>query len=225
MRTLSIRRGVLVLAACMAVASASFMLSLNHTSVAHVLFLQALSPLVAALLGAKLIGERPRLLTLLAMLIAIGGVVVMVNGRGGGSELGDGLALLTAIAFAVVLVVARHDRGVSTPTAICLSQLMIVIVFAPFASLRSVPLDQVGWLALMGWGQVMLGTLFFSLAARHIPAAEIALIFLIEIVLGPLWTWIGVSERPSTATLVGGGVVLIAIVLQIGAGRSARLET
>lgn len=216
----SVRRDVLFVAACMAVANASFMLSLNHTSVAHVLFFQALSPLVAALLGAKLIGERPGLLTSIAMLIAIGGVVVMVGGPGGGSELGNGLALLTAIAFAVVLVVARRHRGVSMPTAICLSQLLVVIVFAPFASLGSVPLPQVGWLALLGAGQVTLGTLFFALAARHVPAAEMALIFLLEVVLGPLWAWIGVSEQPSAATLIGGGIVLIAVVLQIGARRS-----
>lgn len=218
---MSVRRGVLLVAACMAVANACFMLSLNHTSVAHVLFFQALSPLVAALLGAKLIGERPGLLTSLAMLIAIGGVVVMVGGPGGGSELGNGLALLTSIAFAIVLVVGRRDRGVSMPTAICISQLMVVIAFAPFANLRGVPAGQMGWLALMGAGQVTLGTLFFALAARHVPAAEMALIFLLEVVLGPLWVWIGVSEAPSAATLIGGGIVLVAVVLQIGARRSA----
>jgi drug/metabolite transporter (DMT)-like permease len=218
---MSVRRGVLLVAACMAVANASFMLSLNHTSVAHVLFFQALSPLAAALLGAKLIGERPSLLTSIAMAIAIAGVVVMVGGPGGGSQLGNGLALLTAVAFAIVLVVGRRHRGVSMPAAICISQLMVVIAFAPFASLGSVPAGQVGWLGLMGAGQVMLGTLFFALAARHVPAAEMALIFLLEVVLGPLWVWIGVSEAPSAATLVGGGIVLIAVVLQIGARRAA----
>jgi drug/metabolite transporter (DMT)-like permease len=213
--------GVLLVAACMAVASASFLLALNHTSVAHVLFFQALSPLVAALLSAKLLGERPSLLTSLAMLIAIGGVVVMVGGPGGGSELGNGLALLTAVVFAIVLVVARRHRGVSMPSAICISQMMVLIAFVPFADLGSVSLGQVGWLALLGACQITLGTLFFALAARHVAAAEMALIFLLEVVLGPLWVWIGVSEAPSAATLVGGGIVLIAVVLQIGARRSA----
>lgn len=217
----SIRRGALLLAACMAVANASFMLSLNNTSVAHVLFFQALSPLVAALLGAKIVGERPSLASSLAMLIALGGVVVMVGGPGGGSELGNGLALLTAIAFAVVLVVARRHRGVSMPSAICLSQMMVVLAFAPFSKLGSVPIGQLGWLALLGAGQVTLGTLFFALAARHVPAAEMALIFLLEVVLGPLWAWIVVSEQLSATTLVGGGIVLVAVVLQIGARRGA----
>lgn len=221
---LGLGRGALIVSAFMAVANASFLLALNHASVAHVLFFQALSPLVAALLGARLVGERPSRATLLAMLLAVGGVVVMVGGPGGGSELGNGLAALTAVAFAIVLVVARQHKGVSMPAAICLSQLLIVIAFGPFSAPAHLPSAQVGWLALLGAGQVALGTLFFALAARHVPAAEMGLIFLLEIVLGPLWTWLGVGEQPSVATLIGGAIVLVAVVLQIGARRGAAEE-
>lgn len=217
----SVGLGGLVVTVCMATAAASFMLSLNNTSVAHVLFFQALAPLVAVLLGAKLVGERPGPATVLAMLLAVGGVVVMIGGPRGGSALGNGLALLTAIAFASVLVAARRYRRVSMPAAIGLSQLLVVIAFGPFSQPGHLSLGQVGWLALLGAGQVALGTLFFAMAARRVPAAELALLFLLEIVLGPLWTWIGVGERPSAATLVGGGIVLVAVVLQIGARRSA----
>jgi drug/metabolite transporter (DMT)-like permease len=215
----SIGRGGLILAVCMSVASACFMLALNHTSVAHVLFFQALSPLVAALLAAKLIGERPDLRTLMAMLLAVAGVIVMVGGPGGGNELGNGLALLTAVAFAVIIVVSRWHRDISMPSAICLSQLFVVLAFAPFAGTAHLGLANVGWLAAFGIGQIALGTMLFALAARSVPAAELALIFLLEVVLGPLWTWIGLGEQLSAATLVGGSVVLAAVVLQIGARR------
>jgi drug/metabolite transporter (DMT)-like permease len=213
--------GGLVVTASMAVANASFMLSLNHATVAHVLFFQALAPLVAALLGARFVGERPRPVTTIAMLLAVGGVVVMVGGPGGGSGLGNGLALLTAVAFAVVIVAARRYPGVSTPAAICLSQLLVVIAFAPLSHPAHVAAGQLGWLALLGAGQVALGTLLFAMAARRVPAAELALIFLLEVVLGPLWTWVGVGERPSATTLLGGAIVLAAVVLQIGARRGS----
>jgi drug/metabolite transporter (DMT)-like permease len=221
---ISIRRVTLLLAACMAIANASFMLSLNNTSVAHVLFFQALSPLVAALLGAKLVKERPSPATTIAMLVAVGGVIVMVGGPGGGSAIGDGLSLLTAVAFAIVIVASRRYEGVSTAMAICVSQLMIMIAFGPFSDLGHVSSSQIGWLALLGAGQVTLGTLFFALAARRVPAAEMALIFVLEIVLGPLWVWVGAGERPSEATLLGGGIVLIAVLLQIGTRRSSTQE-
>lgn len=216
--------GGLMLAAAMAVANGAFMLSLNHATVAHVLFFQALAPLVAALLGAKLVGERPGIATTIAMLLALSGVVVMVGGPGGGSELGNGLALLTAVAFAVVIVAARRYDGVSTAAAICVSQLLVVIAFGPLSQPGDVPAGQLGWLALLGAGQVTLGTLFFAMAARRVPAAELALIFLLEIVLGPLWTWIGIGEQPSVATLLGGGIVLTAVVLQIGVRRGSAQE-
>ncbi len=215
--------GGLVVAASMAVANASFMLSLNHASVAHVLFFQALAPLVAALLGAKLVGERPRPVTVAAMLLALGGVVVMVGGPGGGSALGNGLALLTAVAFAVVIVAARGYPRVSTPAAICLSQLLVVVAFAPLSRPAHVDVGQWGWLALLGVCQVALGTLLFAQAARRVPAAELALIFLLEVVLGPLWTWLGVGESPSATTLLGGAIVLVAVALQIGARRDRRV--
>jgi len=59
-----------------------------------------------------------------------------------------------------------------------------------------------------------LGLAFLTIGARLIPAAEVALITLLEVVLGPLWVWIALAERPSAATLVGGGVVMGAVVLQ-----------
>jgi drug/metabolite transporter (DMT)-like permease len=150
-------------------------------------------------------------------------VVVMVGGPGGG-ELGNGLALLTAVAFAAIIVVSRRYRDVSVPSAICLAQLLVVLAFAPFVQTAHLGLADMGWLALFGIGQITLGTVLFALAARSVPAAELALIFLLEVILGPLWTWIGLGEQLNAATLVGGAVVVVAVVLQIGARRDSTQE-
>ncbi len=67
---------------------------------------------------------------------------------------------------------------------------------------------------MLGFGQIGLGLIFLSIGGRLIPAAEVALITLLEVVLGPLWAWIFVSESPPAATLMGGAIVLGAVVLQ-----------
>ena len=69
---------------------------------------------------------------------------------------------------------------------------------------------------MLGVGQIGLGLAFLTIGARLIPAAEVALITLLEIVLGPLWVWLALSERPSTTTLAGGAVVVAAVALQAG---------
>jgi drug/metabolite transporter (DMT)-like permease len=210
------RRGALLGAGSMAVANAGFIIALNYASVAHVLVLQSIAPLVAAGLGVIVLGERLSLRTVCAMAVALGGIVVMVGAPGGGPVIGDGLALLTGVAFALVIVVARRYRGVSMAPAMALAQLLAVVVFGPFAQFSHLSWADVGWLALLGIGQVGLGAIFFILAARYIPSSEMAMIFLLEVVLGPLWTWIALSETPNVATLAGGATVILAVAAQVG---------
>ena len=75
-------------------------------------------------------------------------------------------------------------------------------------------------MVILGVGQMGLGLAFLTLGARLIPAAEVALITLLEIVLAPLWVWLTISETPATATLVGGVVLIAAVILQVGGEES-----
>jgi drug/metabolite transporter (DMT)-like permease len=98
--------------------------------------------------------------------------------------------------------------------ATCLSQVLVVLAVGPFAHPLAPNATDIGLLALLGVGQIGLGFVFLTIGGRLIPAGEVALITLLEIVLGPLWVWLFLSERPATATLVGGAVVLAAVLLQ-----------
>ena len=177
-------------AACVAVASGSFIVALNHTTVAHVLFIQAMAPVLAALLAWLALGEPVSTRTAVAMGVAIAGVALMVGGPGGGSLLGDGLSLLMALAFAVSIVISRHRRDVSMLPATCLAQIFLVVAFLPFAAPGGMPGDDLVALAALGAGQIGLGLAFLTVGARLIPAAQVALITLLEVVLGPLWVWL-----------------------------------
>jgi drug/metabolite transporter (DMT)-like permease len=125
--------------------------------------------------------------------------------------------------------------------ATCLSQAILLVAFLPFATPGEIGGGDVGWLAALGIGQIGLGFALFTVGARLIPAAQAGLITLLEVVLGPLWVWLALDERPSTLTLLevvlgplwvwlalderpstltllGGAIVIVAIVIQTRAG-------
>jgi len=201
-------------AVCVATAAGSFISALNHTSVARVLFILAVSPVLAALLARVTLGEPISRRTAGTMALALAGVAVMLGAPGEGSLAGDGLALLAALAFAVMVVITRWRHDVSMAPATCLSQVILVVVFLPFAAPGEIAGDDLGWLATLGIGQIGLGFALLTVGARLIPAAQVGLITLLEVVLGPLWVWLALDERPSTLTLVGGAIVIVAIALQ-----------
>jgi drug/metabolite transporter (DMT)-like permease len=201
-------------AVCVAVASGGFIAALNHSSVARVLFILAVSPVLAALIARVTLGEPITRRTAFAMALALAGVAVMLGAPGEGSLAGDGLALLCALAFAVMVVITRWRHDVSMAPATCLSQVLLVVVFLPFATPGDIGAGDTFWLAALGVGQIGLGFMLLTVGARLIPAAQVGLITLLEIVLGPLWVWLAEDERPSTLTLVGGAIVIVAIVIQ-----------
>jgi drug/metabolite transporter (DMT)-like permease len=201
-------------AVCVAIASAGFIGALNHTSVARVLFILAVAPVLAALLARVTLGEPITRRTAMAMALALAGVAVMLGAPGEGNLAGDGLSFLVALAFALMIVITRWRRDVSMAPATCLSQAILVAVFLPFAAPGEISADDVGWLAALGIGQIGLGFALLTVGARLIPAAQVGLITLLEVVLGPVWVWLALDERPGTLTLVGGAIVIVAILIQ-----------
>ena len=209
----AIGRGGIAVAVLLAVSSASFITSLNYAGVANILFMQALAPVLAAVLGT-LLGEPVGRRTWLAMAVALAGVTLMVGGPGRPGALGLGLSLLMTASFAATLVITRHLREVSMAPATCLSQLLVLLCALPFAHPGEIGGQDVGLFAALGIGQIGLGFVLLTIGARLIPAAEVAVITLLEVVLGPLWVWIFLGEQAGAATLAGGVVVLVAVAIQ-----------
>lgn len=209
----AIGRGGLAVTALMAVSSGSFIIALNYTSVANVLFMQALAPILAAALGT-LVAEAVSRRTWFAMAVALVGVGLMIGGPGRPDAVGGTLSLLMSVSFAGTLVITRHRRDVSMAPATCLSQVVVLFAALPFAGAAEVGGRDLGLLATLGVGQIGLGLVFLTIGARLIPAAEVALITLLEIVLGPLWVWVLLSEQPGAATVAGGLIVLGAVAIQ-----------
>jgi drug/metabolite transporter (DMT)-like permease len=203
-------------AVCMATASAMFILALNHTTVARVLFIQAAAPVAAALLARVVLGESISARTALAMAVALAGVAVMVGRPAGGAIAGDGAAVVMMLAFAVSIVITRRRRDVSMAPATCLAQLLLVAALGPFSHTGQIGAKDALDLAAAGTGQMGLAMALFTAGARLIPAAEVALLTLLEVVLGPVWVWLVLAEQPGRATLAGGAIVVAAVVIQTG---------
>ena len=211
---LGMGRSGLAMTVFLAISSGAFLLALNHTSVANVLFMQAAAPMMAALLGWVLISEPVDGRTWAALLLAGAGVAVMAAGSLDAGIGAVGLPLLMTASFAMVIVIARHRRDVSMMPATCASQVLVVVVCTPFVTLGSVSGSDWAILAALGVGQMGLGLAFLTIGARLIPPAQVAIISLLEVVLGPLWVWLAYDERPSAATLAGGAIVVAAVVVQ-----------
>ncbi len=219
LRSLRSFAGVAV-AVGLAVASGSFIVALNHTTVAHAFFFQALVPIAASALGLVFLRERMSPFTWLALFLAVAGIGVIAGDPRGGSLLGDALAALSPLAFAVVIVITRRHSAISLAPAACASQLLLVLGGLPFVHLGEIHAADIGWLALLGVGQQGVGLMLFTVAGRLLPAASMGLITLLESVLGSTWAWLGTRERPTAATISGGLLVIAAVAIKQWADRS-----
>jgi drug/metabolite transporter (DMT)-like permease len=206
-------RPVVIVALCMAMASTCFIFSLAHTSVANTLILMSTGPYVAGLLGWIWLGERVAPRTWVAMGVALAGTVVMVSSSyARGRAFGDLLAIVMAGSFAVATVLVRRHPEIRMAPAAALATAFTALIALPLAEPFSISSRDFALLAFFGVGQFGAGFLLFMAGARLIPAAESSLIGMLETVLGPLWVWLVLSERPSASSLTGGALILAALI-------------
>jgi drug/metabolite transporter (DMT)-like permease len=190
--------------------------AIQNTSVANAMLLFATAPFMAAVLGWIVLREPVRVATWIAIAVAIGGIAIMVADKSGGVALKGSLAALgSAFGFAVFTVALRWGRTGEMLPAVFLSGIFAIaitlaICFGLGLSVVLSPSD--GGIAMgMGVFQVGAGLILYTLGSRSLPAAELALLSLAEVLLGPLWVWLFLGETVTENTLIGGAVLLAAI--------------
>jgi drug/metabolite transporter (DMT)-like permease len=209
----------LLCGAMWAVMFTAFMLALTLTTVANVLLVMSLGPLVTALLARAVLKTPIAPRTWVAIAAATVGIGWMAVG-GAGVVAGSGVLLGMAIAFTVPLASAinlvtleKTGARLDLLPAVFLGGMISAALTVPLA----LPLRAAAWeIALLaGLGVFQLGVpcMLLIVAARDLSAPELALLALLEVVLGPLWAWLGAGEVPAPATLAGGAVVLGALVV------------
>lgn len=205
------------------VAFSGAIFALQTTTVANAVLLFAASPFVAALLGWALLREGVRPATWAGMMLAALGMVLMVrDGISGGAFAGNVAALLSAVGFGAFSVALRWGRvGDMLPAALLgavFSTIMASIVLLVQGEPLAPPLRDIGIAAAVGAGIVALGIVLFTAGSKVVPAAELTLLSLIEVILAPIWVWLALGESASRNTLIGGAVLIGGVVLNAVAG-------
>ena len=189
---------------------------IQSTSVATAMLLFACAPFIAAILGWMFLREKVRKATWISILFAMLGIGIMVQDKSTGSALLGSLAALgSAFGFAVFTVALRWGRSVEMLPAVLLSGIFAIFITSSICLLSGLPfqisVNDTGISMGMGVFQVGAGLVLYTLGSKTLPAAELTLLSLAEVLLGPVWVYLFLNEVVTLSTLVGGLILLLAI--------------
>ncbi|MEI2300798.1 DMT family transporter [Ensifer sp. MJa1] len=221
---------------CFTIASTSFIIAISYTTIANVVLLGAGVPLFAALMSWIFFRERVSRFTWGAITAVIVGVGIMVSESltGAVSPVGDALALLIPVVFALATVITRRYPHVRMTPATCFGCFAAAAIAASQSSGPSVTSGELALLFVFGAFNLGLGMALFVTGARLVPSALAALLGTAETVLGPLWVALIHGEVPSGRTIIGGTFIFLALLAylfnefrrqQAGPGRPVRTPT
>jgi drug/metabolite transporter (DMT)-like permease len=220
------RPGWLV-AVAFAASSIGMVTALSRTSVAIVLVIFALSPLASAVMAWILTGERVAAYTWAAIAVTVAGVAFMVSGQTeGGAASGALIALVIPLAFGYGTVEIRRSKHIAMAPAMLLAAVIALVISIPFANPLDVDRHDLILLLVFGFAQLGIGLAIFSIGAAGAPATDVALISMLEPIMGPIWVWVFMSEYPGVPALIGGSAVFIALAVHTvyAASRSGQLS-
>lgn len=212
--------------ALVTVSAMGFILAMHETTIANALFLTSTAPLFSMALGAILLREIPTRLGVVAIVIGMSGVLVMVQGAvADGALFGNLMALMSAVAFALQTICLRLGKGRDFSLLVLAhASLTLTVGLGVTLFLGHAPVS--AWSDLLagfinGFAFMSIGSTLYVLGSKHVHAATLAVLAQTEMIFGPIWVWLAFGERPSQATLLGGFVILVAILLMAWSGARA----
>ena len=191
--------------------------AIQNTSVANAMLLFATAPFMAAVLGWLVLREPVRGATWISIIVALSGIAIMVADQSGAVALKGSLAALgSALGFAIFTVALRWGRTGEMLPSVFLSAVFAIVITFVVCQISGLPkvisLYDGGIAMSMGVFQVGAGLILYTLGSRSLPAAELTLLSLAEVLLGPVWVWLFLGETASANTFIGGAILLVAIV-------------
>jgi len=222
-------RSGLVVAALYGAGSITYITAIFHTSTADLVFILAFNTMFAALLSWLFLREKPRPITLVAMVLMIFGVTVIVGSSlGAGNLFGNMMALTAAFCLASAITISRASGKDMSFTAL-VGVLFPLVLAAFMVSSAGFHLDNPWWIIFNG--AVVMPISFFCLATgpKYISAPEVAMFYLLETVLAPVWVWMVFLEVPTRNSMIGGTILIVTLVAhstwQLVEGRKRQAET
>ncbi|MDG1409744.1 MAG: DMT family transporter [Acidimicrobiales bacterium] len=209
------RSGLLIVGVLSGVSQISFITAVTKTNVSNVVVIVAAAPVIAAIVGRIMLGERTSRQVWLAILITIAGVVIVVSGSVGAPNLvGDFLALVAIVAFAINMNVWRRYSDMSRFVGLALAAMISIAITVWFID-NPFGHDQRAYFSVACMGLLFnpMGRIAHTNAPRFAPAAEIALFVPVETLAATAWAWIAFSEKPVVTTFIGGGIVIFGMIV------------
>jgi len=194
-----------------------FIYSVTHTSVANTLFMISTTPIWAALIAWLFLKEKVPLRTWFAILMVIVGIIIIGFGsaHGVGTIEGDLVGLLAAAALATQFSLIRLMRQRDMLPALALGGIFLALLTSPFVSPTETSDNDLIFLIIMGAIMLPISSMLLFLGPKYLPAPEVGLVMLLETILGPVWVWLALSENPGVYSIIGGGIVLLTLAINM----------
>mgnify|MGYP001238795647 FL=1 len=192
----------------------TFVVSIQNTHVANTLVMIATAPMLSAILSGIFLKEQPDKKTWISILITFLAIIfIFYDSLGVGNFYGDILAFVTAIGLAVGAVTIRSAKSKNLVPSAVVGKLFVALFSLFFIDSFMLVEKDLIIVPLMCILCVAIPFVLVTIAPRFIPAAEVNLFFLLETIIGPIWVWFVIKEKPSLETLVGGLVIIITIAV------------
>ena len=191
--------------------------AIQNTSVANAMLLFASAPFITSIMAYLLLKEKIKYYTVIAILLALIGISIMVLESVGSNSLKGGLAgVLSAFGFSIFTVSLRWGKKTDMLPAVFLSGLIAISLTVPICYYQGLTLllGKLDATVALGLGvfQVGFGLILYTQGSKTVPAAELTILSLSEVLLGPIWVWLFLGETATQLTLIGGAILLIAII-------------
>jgi drug/metabolite transporter (DMT)-like permease len=192
-----------------------YVVAMYSTTVANTNFIISLQILFLAIFGYFFLKEKISFITLISIILAITGVLVMLGNSLTPGELSGNLAAFSMpITFAVLIIIVRKFPTVDMVPAQFVAGICCCLIGYLLSNKLMISFHDIFLGFLAGFFQVGFGFIFITIGARTTPSAMVGIIMLSESILGPLWAFLFVSERPSIFSLIGGAIILFAVLIQ-----------
>jgi drug/metabolite transporter (DMT)-like permease len=192
-----------------------YVIAMYSTTVANTNFIISLQILFLAIFGYFFLKEKISSVTLISIILALSGVLIMVgNSLTPGEMTGNLAAFSMPITFAVLIMIVRKFPSVDMVPAQFVAGICCCLIGYILSNKLMISYHDIFLGFLAGFFQVGFGFIFITIGARTTPSAMVGIIMLSESVLGPIWAFLFASERPSMFSLIGGAIILFAVLIQ-----------
>jgi len=193
----------------------SYVFAMYNTTVANANFIIQTQTLFLAIFGYLFLKETISKITLISIILAISGITLMLgDSLTSGQMMGNVIAFIMPISFAVLIIIVRKYPSVDMIPLQFIAGIVAMIIGYVVAGRVDISLHDIFLGFLAGFFQVGFGFIFITIGARTTPSAVVGIIMMSEAIFGPLWAWIFINEKPPLIVLIGGSIVLSAVLLQ-----------